>query len=85
MTSKYLNVELKASTIPTCLSLERDIMKSLEISFIANKTKSSDPVAHSDARPTGTQEVAGSILRIGNILLWRPVMKSFLRPFSPNR
>ena len=42
------------------------------------------PVARSDARPTGIEEVAGSILWTDNILSWRLVMKSFvLRPFSP--
>ena len=43
------------------------------------------PVAWSDARPPGIQMVAGSILGFSNICLWRLVMKSFLRPFSPYR
>ena len=43
----------------------------------------SGSITHSDARPTGTQEVAGSILRSGNIVSWKLDMKSFLRPFSP--
>ena len=38
-------------------------------------------IARSDARPTIIQEVACS----GNILSWRLVMNSFLRPFSPYR
>ena len=37
-------------------------------------------------RPTGDQEVAGSILaEIGNILSLRLIMKYFLRSFSPFR
>ena len=43
------------------------------------------PVARSDARSLGIQTVAGLILGSGNILSWRLVMKSFLRPFSPFR
>ena len=39
--------------------------------------------AQLDACTTGIQEVAGSILRSGNSLLWRLVTKSFLRPLSP--
>ena len=39
-------------------------------------------VARSDASPPSMQTVAGSILTSGNILSWRLVMKSFLRPFS---
>ena len=42
-------------------------------------------VARSDPRPPGMRTVAGSILGSGNILSWRLVMKSFLRPFSPYR
>ena len=43
-------------------------------------------VAQLDARPTGDQEVAGSIpAEIGNILSWRLIMKYFLRSFSPFR
>ena len=35
-------------------------------------------------RPTGDQEVAGSIpAEVGNILSWRLIMKYFLRSFSP--
>ena len=41
------------------------------------------PVAWMDVRLTGIQEVAGSVLQSGNILSWRLVLKSFLRPFSP--
>ena len=37
-------------------------------------------------RPTGDQEVAGSTLaEVSNILLWRLIMKYFLRSFSPFR
>ena len=37
-------------------------------------------------RPTGDQEVAGSIpAEVGNILSWRLIMKYFLRSFSPFR
>ena len=43
-------------------------------------------VAQLDARPTGDQEVAGSTpAEVGNILLWRLIMKYFLRSFSPFR
>ena len=43
-------------------------------------------VAQLDARPTGDQEVAGSIpAEVGNILSWRLIMKYFLRSFSPFR
>ena len=42
-------------------------------------------VAHLDGRLTGDQEVAGSInpRQVGNILLWRLIMKYFLWSFSP--
>ena len=40
-------------------------------------------VAQSNARPTGDQEVAGSIP--GNVLQWRLVMKYFLRSLSSFR
>ena len=41
-------------------------------------------VSQSDARPTGDQEVACSILAgSGNVLLWRLIMKYFLRSVSP--
>ena len=41
-------------------------------------------VAQSDARPTGDQEVAGSIpAGPGIILSWRLIMKYFLQSFSP--
>ena len=41
-------------------------------------------VAQSDVRPTGDQEVAGSIpARSGNIHSWRLIMKYFLWSFSP--
>ena len=37
-------------------------------------------MAQSDARPTGEQEIAGSIpAGSGNMLLWRLIMKYFLR------
>ena len=37
-------------------------------------------------RLTGDQEVAGSTpAKVGNILLWRLIMKYFLRSFSPFR
>ena len=37
-------------------------------------------------RPTGDQKVASSTLaEVGNILLWRLIMKYFLRSFSPFR
>ena len=37
-------------------------------------------------RPTGDKEVAGSTpAEVGNILLWRLIMKYFLRSFSPFR
>ena len=37
-------------------------------------------------RPTGDQEVAGSIpAEVGNILSWRLIVKYFLRSFSPFR
>ena len=43
-------------------------------------------VAQLDAHPTGDQEVAGSTpAEVGNILLWRLIMKYFLRSFSPFR
>ena len=38
-------------------------------------------VTRSDARSTGIQEVTGSILRTGNILSWRLVMKWFSQGF----
>ena len=38
-----------------------------------------------DARPTGIEEVAGSILWSSNILSWRLVMRSFLQSFCPYR
>ena len=42
-------------------------------------------VAQYDSRPTGDQEVAGLIpAKPGNILLWRLIMKYFLRSFSPS-
>ena len=47
--------------------------------YAHQKTKRA-PVARPDARGPGIQTVAGSILRSGNILYWRLVMKSFLRP-----
>ena len=41
-------------------------------------------VAQLDACPTGDQEVAGSTpAEVGNILLWRLIMKYFQRSFSP--
>ena len=41
-------------------------------------------MAQSDARPTGDQDVAGSIPPgFGNILLMRLIMKYFLQSFSP--
>ena len=43
-------------------------------------------VAQLDAHPTGDQEVTGSTpAEVGNILLWRLIMKYFLRLFSPFR
>ena len=43
-------------------------------------------VAQLDARPNGDQEVAGSTpAEVDNILLWRLIMKYFLRSFSPFR
>ena len=42
-------------------------------------------VAQSDLRPSGDQEVAGSIPNrsgTGNILSWRQIMKYFVRSFS---
>ena len=40
-------------------------------------------VVQSDARPTGDWEVGGSIpAGLDNILLWRLIMKYFLRSFS---
>ena len=43
-------------------------------------------VAQLDVRPTGDQEVAGSIhAEVGNILSWRLIMKHVLRSFSPFR
>ena len=47
------------------------------------RMKSEGPVTWSDAHPPGMRTVAGSIIGCGNILLWRLIMKSFLRPFSP--
>ena len=47
--------------------------------YTHQKTKRA-PVARQDARAPGIQTVTGSILRSGNILYWRLVMKSFLRP-----
>ena len=49
------------------------------------KSMEPDPVARSDARPTGIQEVADSNLWFGNILSWRLAMKLFKRPFSTYR
>ena len=41
-------------------------------------------VAQLDVRPNGDQEVAGSIpAEVGNILLWRLIMKYFPWSFSP--
>ena len=43
-------------------------------------------VAQLDARPTGDKEVVGSTSsEVGNILLWRLIMKYFLQSFSPFR
>ena len=43
-------------------------------------------VAQLDARPTRDQEVADSTpAKVGSILLWRLIMKYFLRSFSPFR
>ena len=59
--------------IPVLTDLDSHILKSRK-----------DPVeARLDACTTGFHEVEGWILRSGNILLWRWVTKSFLRPFSP--
>ena len=42
-------------------------------------------LAQLDACPTEDQEVAGSTpAEVGNILLWRLLMKYFLRSFSPS-
>ena len=42
--------------------------------------------AQPDARPIGDQEVVGSIpARSDIILLWRLIIKKFLRSFSPSR
>ena len=41
-------------------------------------------MAQLDARPTGDHEVAVSTpAEVDNILLWRLIMKYFLRSFSP--
>ena len=41
-------------------------------------------MAQLDAGPTGDQEVAGlTPAEVGNILLWRLIVKYFLRTFSP--
>ena len=48
--------------------------------YAHQKTKPA-PVTRSDARAPGIQTVAGLILRSGNILYWRLVMKSLLGPF----
>ena len=51
-----------------------------------DKQRKPASVAQLDARPTGHQEVAGSIpAEFGNILSWRLIMKYFLRSFSPFR
>ena len=56
--------------IPVLIDLDSHTLKSLV-------------KARLDACTTGFHEVEGWILRSGNILLWRWVTKSFLRPFSP--
>ena len=48
----------------------------LQAGVIIKQSKRS-PVARLDARPSGIQPVAVSILGSGNILPWRLVMKSF--------
>ena len=57
----------------------------LRLNSFKPKSEVPDPVARLDARPPGIQAVAGSILRFGNALSWRLVMRSFLRPFSSYR
>ena len=42
-------------------------------------------VSQLDARPTGDQEVVCWTRQVGNILLWRLIMKYFLQSFSPFR
>ena len=42
-------------------------------------------VAQSDAHLSDDQEVVGLPTRYSNILLWRLIMKYFLRSFSPFR
>ena len=55
-------------------------------SFQVKERTQPTSVAQLDARPTGDQEVAGSTpAKVGNILLWRLIMKYFLRSFSPFR
>ena len=47
------------------------------LDFISYDCVRSDPVSRLDANPTGIQEVAGLILRSGNILLWILVNRSW--------
>ena len=45
-----------------------------------------EPASVAKLDATGDQEVAGSTpAQLGNILLWRLIMKKFLRSFSPFR
>ena len=69
-----------------CLWAERLFANKIYfVSYLSYLIFMPGPEAGLDARPTGIQEVAGSILRSGNILSWRLVMKSFLRSFSHYR
>ena len=52
--------------------------------FKKKKTHMLASVAQLDAHLTGNQEVTGSTpAEVGNILLWRLIMKYFLWSFSP--
>ena len=55
-----------------------------KISHLFNQ-KVSASVAQLDAHPTGNQVAGSTPTEVGNILLWRLIMKYFLRSFSPFR
>ena len=62
------------------------ILNQINLKLIYKPGHSTFLVAQSDVRPTGDQEVAGSIPAMsGNILSCRVIMKYFLRSFSPFR
>ena len=70
-----LQVRFETGSFMTYISGSNDFAKVLFLMAL---------VAQSDARPTGDQEVSGSIPTVsGNIFSWRLIMKYFLQSFSP--